>query len=261
MVVVFYGIALFSCLIGTICGMGGGVIIKPVLDASQLMPVATVNFLSGVTVVGMTLWSVGRTLIKGESIIDLRIGTLLALSAAIGGLAGKQLYRMVATFFEDPNTAGGIQGVLLFLATGATLIYTLRRAKIPPKQIKSRGITLMIGFVLGVFGAFLGIGGGPFNVAVLCYFFSMATKTATQNSLYIILFSQAASTGYSLIRGSVTDFYIPILLGMVTFGILGSELGRRLNGRLTTRQADWMLVGAMVLIMGLSGGNAVAYLL
>lgn len=31
MVVLFYGIALFSCLIGTICGMGGGVIIKPVL--------------------------------------------------------------------------------------------------------------------------------------------------------------------------------------------------------------------------------------
>ncbi|MEI3183290.1 MAG: sulfite exporter TauE/SafE family protein [Lachnospiraceae bacterium] len=37
--------------------------------------------------------------------------------------------------------------------------------------------------------SFLGIGGGPINLVVLLYFFSMDTKAAAQNSLYIILFS------------------------------------------------------------------------
>lgn len=43
-----------ACVIGTICGMGGGIIIKPVLDAMGVMSVSTVTFLSGCTVIAMS---------------------------------------------------------------------------------------------------------------------------------------------------------------------------------------------------------------
>ena len=43
-------ICLAASTVGAICGIGGGVIIKPVLDAMQIMTVQQVSFLSGCTV-------------------------------------------------------------------------------------------------------------------------------------------------------------------------------------------------------------------
>ena len=57
-------VAFAACILGTICGMGGGIIIKPVLDATGVLSVAAVTFLSGCTVIAMSCWSVGKALIK-----------------------------------------------------------------------------------------------------------------------------------------------------------------------------------------------------
>ena len=57
--------------------------------------------------------------------------------------------------------------------------------------------------------AFLGIGGGPINLAILSFCFSMDSKTAALNSLYIILFSQAASFINTLVRGTVSYTHLP----------------------------------------------------
>ena len=51
-------VTFFACILGTICGMGGGIVIKPVLDATGVMSVAAITFLSGCTVVART-WSNG----------------------------------------------------------------------------------------------------------------------------------------------------------------------------------------------------------
>ena len=40
-----FAVCFFSSIIGAICGIGGGVIIKPVLDALGVFPVSTINFL------------------------------------------------------------------------------------------------------------------------------------------------------------------------------------------------------------------------
>lgn len=58
-------IALFACLLGKMCGMGGGVIIKPVIDALGIMPVASINFLSACTVLGMSGWSTVKSFSRG----------------------------------------------------------------------------------------------------------------------------------------------------------------------------------------------------
>ena len=51
---VLFVICLIASTTGAIAGFGGGVIIKPVLDLFGLLPVATVSFLSGCTVLSMS---------------------------------------------------------------------------------------------------------------------------------------------------------------------------------------------------------------
>ena len=80
---------------GAICGIGGGVIIKPTLDLFQMASVSTISFLSGCTVLSMSLYSVGRGLLAHDSTVDFKTGTPLALGAAIGGVFGKQLFTAV----------------------------------------------------------------------------------------------------------------------------------------------------------------------
>lgn len=244
-----------ACVIGTICGMGGGIIIKPVLDATGVMSVSAVTFLSGCTVIAMSCWSVGKTAIKKESALDLHSTPFLAIGAALGGIAGKQLFNLAAAQFAYPDKAGGVQACLLFIATLATLLYTIKKDRFTPKQVQSRAAALFIGLLLGLLGAFLGIGGGPFNVAVLCYFFSMPTKKATQNSLLIVLFSQLSSTLQTVFTAGAPQLDHIILLGMMIVAVAASEVGRRIHRRMDERQATLCLEGAMILIMGISVYN------
>ena len=57
-------------------------------------------------------------------------------------------------------------------------------------QVKNSLVCVAVGLTLGIMSSFLGIGGGPINLVVLYFFFSMETKVAAQNSLYIILIFQ-----------------------------------------------------------------------
>lgn len=255
-----YLITFFACMVGTLSGMGGGIIIKPVLDATGQMSVAAVTFLSGVTVIMMTVWTLGKTIQRRESVLDIRNTTLLAVSAAVGGLFGKQAYSMAASLFPDPDMAGGVQAALLLAATAATFVYTLYKAHIRTKKVSSVAVILFIGLILGALGSFMGIGGGPFNVAVLYYFFSMDTKTATQNSLLIVLFSQLSSVLKTTVSGSIPDFPLPILFGMIVAGILGSEAGRRIYSKADESQATLLFEWAMILIMLISSYNIYSFL-
>ena len=79
-------ICFLASVIGAICGIGGGVIIKPVLDAFGIMDVATISFLSGCTVLSMSTYSVIKNKLSGESHVEQKNGLPLALGAAAGGL-------------------------------------------------------------------------------------------------------------------------------------------------------------------------------
>lgn len=60
MSMVAFLVSFLASTAGAICGIGGGVIIKPVLDLFQMASVSTISFLSGCTVLSMSLYSVGR---------------------------------------------------------------------------------------------------------------------------------------------------------------------------------------------------------
>lgn len=86
------------------------------------------------------------------------------------------------------------------------MLYTINKRRIRTHKIFKVWVCVAIGLVLGIMSSFLGIGGGPINLVVFYFFFSMDTKTAAQNSLYVILISQITSLGATLITGSVPAF-------------------------------------------------------
>ena len=98
-------------------------------------------------------------------------------------------------------------------------------------------------------------------MAALYYFFDMKAKKAAQNSLYIVLFSQLTSTVKSVVSNGLPEFSIWILVGMVVLGILGSEVGRRLNKKLNDHQATHCLEGIMVVIMMINIYNIIKFFL
>ena len=186
-------ISFSASVIGSICGIGGGVIIKPVMDSFQIFSVSTVSFLSGCIVLSMAAYSVVCSRLSGSCSIDSKRSGWLGLGAAVGGIAGKQLFEIIAEFTAGSERIGAVQAAVLFAITFATIIYTLNKEKIRSKKTESPALCCLIGLGLGMMSAFLGIGGGPINLVVLFFFFSMDTKTAAQNSLYIILISQFVS--------------------------------------------------------------------
>jgi len=256
MAILFFLVSFLSCIVGAICGIGGGVVIKPVLDMFQLGAPATINFLSVCTVLSMSLYSVSKSLRAGDSKVEMSTGTPLALGAAIGGVVGKEMFSAVKAFFGGSPMVGGVQAVALGIITVGTLLYTINKARITTRTTSNKAVCVVIGLLLGVMSSFLGIGGGPINLVVLGFFFSMDSKTAAANSLYIILFSQAASFLSTVITGSIPEFQISALVLMVAGGIGGGIVGRKLNKKMDNRAVDKLFIGLMVLIIGICIYNA-----
>lgn len=256
----FFVVSFLASIVGAICGIGGGVIIKPVLDLFKLETVSTISFLSGCTVLSMSCYSVGKSMLAGERRVALNTGTPLAIGAAIGGLLGKQMFTVIKGMFENQNKVGAVQAGCLAVITVGTLIYTLRKDKIKTHSISSPLLCVLIGLALGVSSSFLGIGGGPINLVVLFYFFSMDTKTAAANSLYIILFSQLASLLATLFTRTVPDFQLLTLVLMVAGGIGGGITGRTFNRRMDNRAVDKLFIALMAVIVFISLFNTWQYM-
>ena len=254
--ILFFVVAFLSSIVGAICGIGGGVVIKPVLDMFRMGEPATINFLSGCTVLSMSLYSVSKALRAGDSKVETSTGTPLALGAAVGGIIGKEMFSAVKAFFGGSPMVGGVQAIALGIITLGTLLYTVNKSRIRTHSASNKLVCVVIGLLLGVMSSFLGIGGGPINLVVLGYFFGMDTKTAAANSIYIILFSQAASFISTLITG-LPEFRILALILMVAGGIGGGIVGRKLNKKMDNKAVDKLFIGLMVLIVGICIYNAV----
>ena len=253
MEILYLVVSFVASVVGAICGLGGGVIIKPVLDMLGLAGAATISFLSGCTVLAMSAYSVARGLARREKQLNLRCGTPLALGGALGGVIGKQLFSLVAAAFPNNDGVGRIQSACLALMTIFVLVYMLKREKVKTHQVESLGLCLLIGLVLGLFSSFLGIGGGPINLVVLFYFFSMDIKTAAKNSLYIILFSQTASLFTTLATHSVPEFSPLALALMVAGGIGGGIVGQVLHKKLSNEATHklFMLLTLVIFLISL----------
>ena len=259
MVFVFFLVSILSSLAGSICGIGGGVIIKPVLDATGIMSVSSISFLSGCTVLAMSIVSVYKNIRAKSAKLDVKIATALAVGAAAGGVIGKTMFQSLKTAVGDENLVGLVQAAVLIVITLGTLIYTIYKARIKTKEYRQVWLCIVIGIILGVMSSFLGIGGGPLNLVVLASLFSMSTKEAALSSLYIIMFSQITSLVQTVATGSIPDVQIWYFASMVIGGIAGGTIGSKINKKIKEEDVNKLFIFLMVVIVLINIYNVVRF--
>ena len=259
MVFVFFAVSILSSIVGSICGIGGGVIIKPVLDATGIMSVSSISFLSGCTVLAMSVVSVYKNVRAGTAKLNVRTATGLAVGAALGGVAGKSMFQMLKSAVANENVVGMTQAVVLIVITLGTLVYTVFKSRIQTKEYTNLVLCFVIGVLLGIMSSFLGIGGGPINLVVLAYFFSMSTKEAALSSLYIIMFSQITSLVQTVATGTIPEVRASYLIAMVVGGILGGTLGSKVNKKIDEEGVNKLFIALMIVIVGINIYNAVKF--
>ncbi len=218
MIIFLFAVAFVASTIGAISGIGGGVIIKPVMDALSGLEINTINFLSGCTVLTMSISSYLRSLKQGVSVNYSRT-IPLALGASVGGVLGKMFFASLS------GNLAFIQSSILLIINIIVFVYIIYKSKIKSFNIYNKLACVLIGFCLGFVSSFLGIGGGPLNIAVLYLFFSMTPKITAKNSLFIILLSQIASLTTTFATNAVPQIDVYILVAMCIGGVLGAIIG------------------------------------
>lgn len=256
--IILFIICLTASSVGAIVGAGGGVIIKPVCDMIGILPVSTVSFCAGCTVLGMSVSSLIRNRNDGVK-LQIKTSTALAIGAVGGGLVGKWLFELVRTGFGNERVLGAIQASFLAVITFGVYLYVSNKDKLPSKNVKNPVTAIIIGICLGVISSFLGIGGGTSNVAVLFFFFSMTAKEAAKNSLYIIIFSQISSIVTAITTKTVPDFTWPVLLSMMAGGIFGALVGAAVSKRIDNKGVEKILKVLLLVIVGMNVYNIVKY--
>jgi len=234
---------LLTCL-GIISGMGGGVVLKPVMDMAGEYDAATIGVLTATAVFVMALVSFVLN-VGVKSQLCFVSAAALGLGAVGGGFLGQMVLKGLITATGNDNLVKLSQNIVLGVLELGVLAYTFtKNAK--RFELSHSAVYLAAGVSLGVVSAFLGIGGGAINVALLMFLFGMDIKKAAVYSLLIILFSQGAK----LLTVAATDglaafSLMPLLPCMAVAAVAGSLLGAALNNKLSHR-AVLILFGAML---------------
>lgn len=232
MEIIYFLVSILATTIGATAGLGGGVVIKPVLDSINTFTLPTVNLLSSATIFIMAVVSIIKQLLKKDKINKKSI-SLIAIGSVIGGIIGQKILRLLVEHSSNINKINILQSVMLIAILLFAFFYMQYREKFKKYNLNSIILIILIGILLGSISAFLGIGGGPINVAILTIFFGMNAKEATRNSIIIIMFSQGAkilsvacTTGFGIYNLSA----LPVMLiGGVMGGLLGYKLNKKLS--------------------------------
>lgn len=226
MPIVYLLIAFIATTLGTLAGLGGGIVIRPALDALGDFDVFVIGVLSSATVLSMSMVSTIRRIISGVKIDKILV--MLAVGGILGGYIGKLVFQFSLAHIT-PGQLTGVQAVVIIIL----LQITLFKNRLPRFQVDNLSLILLMGILLGGLASYLGIGGGPINVAVLCMFFAMDIKEAAAGSIFIILFSQAAKLVSIALTTGFGPYDYSILWYMIPAGVVGGVVGPMLKNKLT----------------------------
>lgn len=256
--VIYSAVILVATTLGAFVGLGGGVIIKPILDFIGAEPRMQVDFLSSMAVFIMSVVSTLRY-IKNK--VEFRKGIILFISfgSIVGGWLGSKSVDLLGTVAPQESIRC-IQAFVLAVLLAAVCIYVSKERK--SFQVKNNAAILLVGLMLGFFASFLGIGGGPINVAVLTLFFSMSVKESAVYSVAIIFFSQLSKLATLFVSTGIEPYahqwktLIFILPAAILGGIIGSKFNRRFDDKLIRK----IFSAVMILLVALNVYNGISYL-
>jgi uncharacterized membrane protein YfcA len=257
-VLVAFLVAIGAGGFGSLVGIGGGIVMVPLLTVGLGHDIKAAIAASLIGVIATSLSASPRYLRAG--LVDRHLGLLLLVAAALGGLTGG-----VTAGYLDGNLLALLFGVLLALVALQMLRDVLRPARRPAidavdmasgfassylepssgQVVAYRARRLVPGtalsFLAGNVSGLLGIGGGVINVPVMNLLMHVPVRVSTTTSTYMLAATAVASSIVYLDAGRID----PLLAAPVALGVI---LGARLGARVAMRVSQDVLRLAFVAV-------------
>lgn len=224
--IVYLIIALFATIIGSLVGLGGGVIMKPMLQALSPLDALSINLLSSITVFFMAMSTLYKRT-KADSSLYQPQYSLLIVGSIIGGILGNQLFSIFLKKFTNDNVVSFAQTLILIILLLLVIFKHLYIEQLP--KYNSKLAMVIIGICLSIISTFLGIGGGPINVPIFIGLLGVSILDATYLSILVIFFSQLSNIIVYAINGTFGSAELFPLLVMIPAAIIGGIIGGRLS--------------------------------
>jgi uncharacterized protein len=235
---VVYGISALAGFLGALTGLGGGVVVTPVL--TTLLGV-DLRYAIGASLVSVIATSSGAAAAYvREGFSNIRAGMFLEIATTIGAVAGAHL-----TTVLPGSTLAIIFGLVLLYSAWHSIrarkealatksdplaVHLRLEGSYPGREgtIRYRvdrvkgGFSLM--FVAGLLSGLLGIGSGAMKVIAMDQVMRFPFKVSTTTSNFMIGVTAAASAGIYLSRGYIDPgVAMPVMLGVLTGSVLGAR--------------------------------------
>jgi hypothetical protein len=257
----------FAGLLGALTGIGGGILLSPLLALHFGIPIRQAIGTSLIAVITTSAASSSVHLQRHTT--DIRLGMTLELATSLGAAVTAYL----VGYFNRNLLEGLLAGFLLY--SSLTILWRRGQAKsegldeapakgngdivIPPYEPQRYPLGLGASLLAGGLSGLLGIGGGPIKVPVMYIFMNVPLMVATATSNFMIGVTAAASAIVYYRRGDIlVEIAAPLAVGV----FLGSLLGARLAPRIQTKYVMYLLVAVMLYLAGhlmvhlLTGGAA-----
>ena len=240
-------------LLGALTGIGGGVLLTPILALHFGIPIRQAIGTSLVAVITTSAASSSVHLQRHTT--DIRLGMTLELATALGAAVMAYL----VGYFNRSALEGLFAAFLLY----SSIMILRKHGKanpdedappalngdvvIPPYEPQRYPLGLGASLIAGALSGLLGIGGGPIKVPVMFIFMNVPLMVATATSNFMIGVTAAASAIVYYRRGDIQpQIAAPLAVGV----FLGSLLGARLAPRIHTRIVMYLLVAVMLYLAG-----------
>lgn len=238
---------------GSLLGLGGGILIVPLLTLGFGLPLRDAVAVSLVSVIVTSSASAGVYLEK--HVANLRLGMVLELFSASGALVGGLIAFLLPTNVleglfaallvwvavsmvrrRDPSPDASVAPAEPMAATAPTFTDSLAG-----RGYRIHGLPLgMAGSVFaGLVSALLGVGGGIIKVPTMHLLMGVPLKVATATSNMMIGITAVSSAVIYLLRGAVN----PFVAGPTAVGVfVGAMVGTRIAPRIDVRVLRWLFV-------------------
>lgn len=240
-------------LLGALTGIGGGVLLTPILALHFGIPIRQAIGTSLVAVITTSAASSSVHLQRHTT--DIRLGMTLELATSLGAAVMAYLVGYFnRSVLEGLFAAFLLYSSIMILRSGGKLksdeqVAAMKNVngEIPPYEPRRYPLGLGASLVAGALSGLLGIGGGPIKVPVMFIFMNVPLMVATATSNFMIGVTAAASAIVYYRRGDILpDIAAPLAVGV----FLGSLLGARLAPRVHTRIVVYLLVAVMLYLAG-----------
>jgi uncharacterized membrane protein YfcA len=240
MIVIFLA-SIVAGVIGSLAGLGGGVVVIPMLTIGLGV---NIHYAIGASIVSVIATSSGAaaTYVK-DKMTNLRVGMFLELATTTGAIIGALIAAYVSSIALEL-----VFGVILLasliplvrkigedIPVTPELVGLSKKLKLTGSYVETDGSTVnynatrpaegLAGMVVaGLISGLLGIGSGTFKVLSMDLAMKLPMKVSTTTSNFMIGVTAAASAGIYFVRGDVD----PVIVAPVALGILiGASLGAK----------------------------------